>query len=282
MTRALKQRFQLSLVLGAWLLAGAWCSLRAQTYTVPWFVLAAGGGTATNGEFSLSGTFAQWDVTPQETDGGTFSLTGGFWSFLVEPQTPENILFNDDFTGNTIDPTKWMVSGHSVVQSNGTMEVLTTVTDAGGVLTSVPFSVAASGLITITRQVYLHAQPSALTNFPGTYFMGQFGISIGALPQFSIYYADFDYGDGVTYLARHGFFLARDGQSPLYISDQANISPAIAPMWDTWFNETVTYDPMTGIVEYFINNASQMTFNVGVLPATNAPEMSLTFNAWGW
>ena len=250
--------------------------------TAPWFVVAGGGGTAAAGDFSFTGTFGQWEAGPEPLAGGIFSLTGGFWSFLSSEEAPVNTLFSDDFSGNGIDPEKWIVSGHTVLQTNGAMEVLTTVTDDGGVLTSVPFAVGSNGLITITRQVYLHAQPSPVTNFPGTFFMGQFGINIGAVPQFSIYYADFDYGDGVTYLARHGFFLARDGGSPLFIADQPDVSAAIAPLWDAWFDETVTYDPASGVMEYFINNASQMSFNVGALPPAAQPTMTLTFNAWGW
>jgi hypothetical protein len=273
----MKHRFHAGWILALWLLAVG--SLRAQSLSVPWFVIAAGGGTVTSSNLSLTGTFGQWDATAQRLNGGIFSLTGGFWSFLTAGQ---HTVFEDTFSGNTIDPTKWITTGNSVVQSNGTMEVLTTVTDDGGVLTSAPFAIETNGLITITRQVFLHAQRGPVTNYPGTYFMGQFGINVTGLPQFSIYYADFDYGDGVTYMPRHGFFIARDGAAPLYIADKANVSAAITPLWDTWFDETVTYDPASGALEYFINNASQLTFNVGAVPAGVSPEMVLTFNAWGW
>jgi hypothetical protein len=185
-----------------------------------------------------------------------------------------NTVFTDNFTGNAIDSTKWITSGNTVVQTNQTMEVLTTVTDGGGSLTSLPFAVNPTGKITITRQTFLH--------YANDYFIGGFLIQIGALPWFAVDYANMDYSDGVTYMPCHGFFLTRNNSRADFIQSQTNISAAMTPLWDTWFNEKVTYDPVTGTMEYFTNDVSAMTFDVGVLPATNAPTMTLSFNAWGW
>lgn len=189
--------------------------------------------------------------------------------------TTTNTVFSDNFNGNTIDPTKWTTSGNNVLQTNGTMEVLTTVTDAGGSLTSVAIPVNSTGKITITRQVFVHY------GYPD--FEGQFGITIGSLPQFGIRYANMTYSDGVTYQACYGFILVRNGARPDVIADQGDVGPAIAPLWDTWFNEKLTYDPLSGIMEYFINGISQTNYNVGILSQTNSsPTMSLFFSAWGW
>jgi hypothetical protein len=279
----MKHRFPLAFLVGVLTLGGSAPAARAQTnFSVPWFVVVDGGGTTSGGNFTLTGTFGQWEASEQPVNGGAFSLTGGFWSLFSPSTAPFDSLFYDDFIGSTIDPTKWIVSGDTVIQTNGMMEVTNAMTDDGGVLTSVPFAVETNGLITITRGVYLHAQASSQPNYPGTYFMGQFGINIGAVPQFSVYYADFDYADGVTYTNRYGFYLARDGQAPIYIADQSNISAAITPIWDTWFQETVTYDPASGIMQYFTNDVLAMSFDVGALPPTSSPTMMLTFNAWGW
>src|SRR5262249_1949081 len=61
-------------------------SLLAQSYQINWHKIAAGGGTSTNGSYSLSGTIGQSDASGPMT-GGNFSLTGGFWS-LYALQTP--------------------------------------------------------------------------------------------------------------------------------------------------------------------------------------------------
>jgi hypothetical protein len=63
-----------SLVLGAWILV---LSAHAQ-YSIDWFKVSGGGGTSTNGQFSLTGTIGQPDASPAMTN-AQFSLTGGFW-----------------------------------------------------------------------------------------------------------------------------------------------------------------------------------------------------------
>jgi hypothetical protein len=286
----MKNRYYKSLLCGALLLISP-AALRAQ-FSVPWFVIAGGGGTATNNAISISGTFGQWEAAPPVTN-GLFSLTSGFWGFsgssqfVVPPPPAGTTLFSDTFAGNTINPSNWVTSGNTVVQANGTITISNNAVNDGGVLTSVPFALNNStGLITITRELLVHAAPNTVTNYGAYDFLGQFGITVGVVPPFSVDYADWDYSDGVTYLARYGFYLARDGASPILIADQANVSPPlISPTntpWDVWFTETVTYNPTNGVMEYFTNGtALQTNFTVGVLTGTGTPTMTLAFNAFG-
>jgi hypothetical protein len=58
----------------------------AQNYTIDWHKIAGGGGTSTNGQYSLSGTIGQHDAGGPMTGPG-FSLSGGFWTFFAV-QTP--------------------------------------------------------------------------------------------------------------------------------------------------------------------------------------------------
>lgn len=70
-----------SLKLGASLVLGCWClvfSAHAQ-YAIDWHKVAGGGGTSTNGQYSLSGTIAQHDAGGPMTN-GQYSVTGGFWA----------------------------------------------------------------------------------------------------------------------------------------------------------------------------------------------------------
>ncbi len=60
---------------------------RAQTYSIDWYKIAGGGGTSTNGHYSLSGTIGQHDAGGPMT-AGTYSLTGGFWALPALVQTP--------------------------------------------------------------------------------------------------------------------------------------------------------------------------------------------------
>jgi hypothetical protein len=62
-------------------------SLCAQTYSIDWYKISGGGGTSTNGQYTVSGTIGQHDAGGPMT-GGNYSLTGGFWSLLSVLQTP--------------------------------------------------------------------------------------------------------------------------------------------------------------------------------------------------
>ncbi len=61
--------------------------LLAQTFSIDWFKIAGGGGTSTNGQYSLSGTIGQHDAGGPMT-GGLYSLVGGFWAVPTLVQTP--------------------------------------------------------------------------------------------------------------------------------------------------------------------------------------------------
>jgi hypothetical protein len=78
----MKTRFLVWLVL--WSCA---TGLRAQTFSIDWSTVDAGGGTSTGGVYSISGTIGQPDASPQGMTGGNYSLAGGFWA-LYAVQTP--------------------------------------------------------------------------------------------------------------------------------------------------------------------------------------------------
>ena len=61
-------------------------SLPAQSYSLDWFTLDGGGGTSTNGQYSLTGTIGQPDAGT--LSGGNCTLVGGFWGVIAAVQTP--------------------------------------------------------------------------------------------------------------------------------------------------------------------------------------------------
>ena len=61
-------------------------SLPAQNYAINWFKIAGGGGTSTNGGFTLHGTIGQPDAG--KLTGGAYTLNGGFWSVVAAIQMP--------------------------------------------------------------------------------------------------------------------------------------------------------------------------------------------------
>jgi hypothetical protein len=133
-----------SLVLGALLTACSHGSASAQTYSLNWYKISGGGGTSTNGPFSLSATIGQHDATGPMT-GGTYSLTGGFWAIIAVVQTaglpnlsitqagPNGVIVSWPNTGSyTLQQNpdlaggSWTKSGYGVTTANGTNSVTIT------------------------------------------------------------------------------------------------------------------------------------------------------------
>lgn len=79
-----------------WLSSAA---LHAQTYAIDWHKVAGGGGTSTNGQYSLSGTLGQPDAGVPMTN-GQYSVTGGFWSLISLVQTAGAPLLTITYAGN--------------------------------------------------------------------------------------------------------------------------------------------------------------------------------------
>lgn len=84
-----------------WILSGIFCA-SAQNYSVDWYKISGGGGTSSNGNYSVTGTIGQPDASLQPMTGGNYSLTGGFWSLISLVQTPglPNLIVM--YSGNSI------------------------------------------------------------------------------------------------------------------------------------------------------------------------------------
>jgi hypothetical protein len=110
--------------------------VHSQSYTINWYKIAGGGGTSTDGVYSVSGTIGQHDAGGPMT-GGSYSLTGGFWSLISVVQTPGapmlKITFNQQLSTVTIS---WPSSGESfTLQTNGNLATSSWV-DYGGTVNS--------------------------------------------------------------------------------------------------------------------------------------------------
>jgi hypothetical protein len=89
----------------------------AQTYTVDWYKVAGGGGTSTNGQYSISGTIGQHDAGGPMT-GGNYSLIGGFWALYSVFQTSGAPTLYVSHSGNTVTVYWQNVSGWGLQQNN--------------------------------------------------------------------------------------------------------------------------------------------------------------------
>ncbi len=92
----------------------------AQQYSISWFKVSGGGGTSTNGQYTLSGTIGQPDASVALT-GGSYSVTGGFWS-LFAVQTAGAPRLTIRMTGANSATVSWpSPSSGFVLQQNGSL-----------------------------------------------------------------------------------------------------------------------------------------------------------------
>jgi hypothetical protein len=112
----------------------------AQSYSINWYKVLGGGGTSTNGPYSLSGTIGQPDASGAMTWSG-YSLTGGFWSLISVLQTPglpnlvitragNSIIVSWPDTGSytlqqttTLPSGMWVTSSYSITTASGTNSI---------------------------------------------------------------------------------------------------------------------------------------------------------------
>jgi len=107
----------------------------AQQYSIAWYKVAGGGGTSTNGQYSLSGTIGQADAGPAMS-GGNYSLTGGFWSLISVAQTPGAPTIYISGSGSSVTVFWQSVTGWSLQQNSNLQTPVWSysggVTSAGG------------------------------------------------------------------------------------------------------------------------------------------------------
>lgn len=202
----------------------------------------------------------------------------------------DTVVFQDDFSGATLDQNKWSESslkkitssyqrrnyfpdpawesdpGYSIGVSGGAVRIDNSSTDNGGRLVSEPIAVNGSGLLTVSARIYVH-------NTTSNYFSGLSRIwSNDTRSTLSLWsHHDYDYGTS----HHHGFGWANVG-----------VAVETAALWDQWVTETVTYDPVTGLTTYAVVDGlgtAHGPISRQFVPAP--PELSeiiLDYDSYGW
>ena len=126
-------------------------------------------------------------------------------------------------------------------------------TNAGGAVKSVPFSVESGDILKLTRRVRIF--PKA--NFQNTSaFINRDGKPV---TRYRYFYKYKDLVDGVYF--------------------DYDRKEHIIPPWREWFTETVTYNTGTGETTYAIPGRGEMSRTLGALPVD---QLWLLFDAYGW
>jgi|ERR1035437_3916248 hypothetical protein len=92
----------------------------AQSYSIDWYKIAGGGGTSTNGQYSVSGTIGQPDASGAMS-GGNYSVTGGFWSLINVVQTTGAPTLSITHSGNSVIVSWPTPSASWTLQQNGNL-----------------------------------------------------------------------------------------------------------------------------------------------------------------
>lgn len=210
-----------------------------------------------------------------------FATTGIYLAktFVFNSQTELNVLFSDDFSSAEIDRKIWTTSGNSVRVTNSIAQVVCLETDNCGRLVSNFIGIDTNKPLIVESRIKVYASRNLKEK---TYFLGFFGI----LPKnpniedrdtrdksiFGVYYANYDYeskypnGD-IDEFPAEGWFLFRNGGGPQKKVDyrDGKVSKRIEPLWNTWFEQKIIYNPSDDKISYFIDGELRDVFEVGNL-----------------
>jgi hypothetical protein len=91
----------------------------AQQFSIDWYKVAGGGGTSSNGQYSVSGTIGQPDAG--KMSGGSFTVDGGFWSLISVVQTAGSPTLVVTHSGNSVKVSWPSPSSGFVLQQNSNL-----------------------------------------------------------------------------------------------------------------------------------------------------------------
>jgi len=184
-------------------------------------------------------------------------------------------VFFDDFNDNSIDTLKWTTQNVRVVEEDSIMKVECAATDNGGFLQSKWIDINTIDTIILTKTTKVH--------YANQNHLGYTKICFENNPQhtISIYYGNMDYNSG-NYRAVHGIEITRNNAWAHIDDNISNISATIPAIWDTWFEEKVVYDPVSGMLNYYIDGSNEINFNVGSVAHLPNTRIRIEGSAWGW
>lgn len=92
----------------------------AQPFSIDWYKVAGGGGTASGLTYSMSGTIGQHDAGTAMR-GSTYSVTGGFWSIIAAVPVPgvPNLIIQS--LGRSGVKLSWPNTGSYTLQQNSNL-----------------------------------------------------------------------------------------------------------------------------------------------------------------
>jgi DNA-binding winged helix-turn-helix (wHTH) protein len=216
----------------------------------------------------------------------------------------DQVVFADDFSSRAINPDRWKIKGKSVRLIDGTVKVSVDETDNPGTLRSEFFSIDPAKPITIESRLRVTFSQNMKDK---VYFGGWFGLipkttnleKISVLEDSAeanslfcgVRYMNYDYsesskdtsGNDYQNIKAEGFFLVREGAYPNTKAGYASgkVGERIKPVWGEWFDQKIVYNPLDGLMAYFVDGEKRGEFNVGRLQAKDG-QIRFEIIPWGW
>lgn len=184
----------------------------------------------------------------------------------------------DDFNDNQLDNTIWQPGNGVVLEEDGMLKLITAQTDVIGRVTTRWVDVVGSDMISVARDTYQH--------YANSRYIGQMSLQFdydgdGSVEkQYDIVHANYTYTAGDR-VARVGTYLAEDGR---VARAGTNVSSQMPALWNQWFNEVLTYDPVAGELRYERNGQPLESLNLNEVATspTDSLRVRVSMAPWGW
>ncbi|MCF7848399.1 MAG: DUF1566 domain-containing protein [Kiritimatiellales bacterium] len=185
-------------------------------------------------------------------------------------QAADTVLLTDDFQSSTLDASKWTLitgTGHdsfdetsagSSVALGTYLWLKNTTAGAGGAYKSKLLAVDGRGEIVIWRKNYVDHKNGTLVSMP-----------------------DEVVAEDGTVLLRWGYHNYNDGSTSRYgFGGFGGPETRVTGAWSTFFNETITYDPVTGQGSYSLNGGTPVSIS-GIPFPDGATNLYVRGSAYG-
>ena len=211
-------------------------------------------------------------------------LTGAIWASSGYLASIGKItLLADDFAGKQLNYDIWRVDGKRVRIVDGIARITVDEVDNGGVLTSRSIAINPNLPLSVKSRIKVSFNQSVDMNVD---FIAAFGLRFGSSEFVGLKFAnaegEFCYPNNVV--RTEGTYLVRGDGDVRKNRDHVTglVGPRIEPIWDTWVEQELRYEPDQELLSYFVDGVKKGEFVVGRLPLDETGSVRLEIHPRGW
>lgn len=222
-------------------------------------------GTAT----TVSGS-GPWTWTCQGINGGSNASC----SANLQSSTSMNLLFEDDFNDDVLNPAYWQAQGQNVIEENGYVSIQENVTDTySQIMTTLP---SLASTVKVEMRHYMHAADNNF--FPGISFVDDTSAGIAGLTWLRSGYSQ-DYCN-----------ISNGYDKVLVKYPNADVSDSVCAIsditssayYDQWITSTISYDATTGVIEFDVGGDGSIDYSTTIPEYRRKSVSKLVISGYGW